>query len=250
MKHNLILILLCLSIAFVSALSAEPDEKEEKKEPVPEWSPRADKKSSIGNDEDSYEYSEILKLKPEPKVTNFWVYGATIGTPGSLNFNLGYYYKDVVFRVSGSRWREGLWGQQVDVGYSFWKTPVLAHSISVVFGKFGTDPYNIGSDLGHGGQYNYKTGVNIPGYQNANISETDMMIRSAVAEANPDLALYLDYESRNNRRVHFRQQYVGLTYDMLFSNFYLQMGAGIGSGDFQNYQLLFQMGYLFNTRSY
>ncbi len=43
----------------------------------------------------------------------------------------------------------------------------------------------------------------------------------------------------------FVQNYVGLTYDMYLSGFFLQAGLGAGNGDYPNPQVLFQIGYLF-----
>ncbi|PJZ70180.1 hypothetical protein CH373_09910 [Leptospira perolatii] len=211
-----------------------------KEDPAPEWNPDSDRKSQIGK-------GDYQTLKTD-KVTNFWVYGASIGSPGSVNLNLGYYYKDVVLRVSGGYWRTHWWGGQVDLGYSFWKTPVIAHSISIVGGAFQVDPF--APDVGRGGQNEYPTAINVPGYNHRDPTFEDQIIRSYVASNNANLATYLEYASRDRQKVHLHQAYIGLTYDILLGNFFLQVGAGSGPGDYRNPQLLIQLGYLFDTRSH
>ncbi|MBW0435996.1 hypothetical protein [Leptospira yasudae] len=215
-----------------------------KEDPSPDWTEDPDRKTKIGKEEEG---SDILKGKPLPKSTNFLVYGASIGSPGSINLNLGYYYKDVVVRVSGGKWNPHWWGGQVDIGYSFWKTPVIAHSVSLVFGKFEVDPFQ--PEIGRGGQNSYPSGSSFPGYSHRDPTYEDLIIRSYVTEQNPTLALYLEHESRDRQKIHLNQQYVGLTYDFLLGNFFLQVGGGIGKGDYKNPQLLIQLGYLFDTRS-
>ncbi|MCW7458871.1 hypothetical protein ND856_05710 [Leptospira bandrabouensis] len=212
----------------------------------PEWTPTKSDQSAFGEDE---------KLKPDsldakrlPKSTNFWVYGASIGSPASLNFNLGYYFKDVVLRGSGGAWGPHWYGGQVDLGYTFWKTPVIAHSISIVGGYFEVNPF--APEVGRGGQSSYPTGVNVPGYNRRDPSQEDLLIRSYVNSIDSNIGTFLEYESRERQRVHLSQRYIGLTYDFLLGNFFLQVGGGVGQGDYKNPQLLLQMGYLFNTREY
>lgn len=209
-------------------------------EVAPDWNSDPDRKTQFGKDEDD------SKSPVTPKSTNFLVYGASVGSPGSINLNLGYYYKDFVLRVSGGKWNSHWWGGQVDLGYTFWKTPVIAHSVSIVFGKFEVDPFQ--PEIGRGGQNSYPSGSSFPGYQHRDPTYEDLILRSYVAEQNPELALYLEHESRDRQKVHLNQQYVGLTYDFLLGNFFLQVGGGIGKGDYKNPQLLIQMGYLFDTR--
>lgn len=210
----------------------------------PEWTPTPDKKTRFSSD-DSLDKNSLEKKKL-PNSTNFFVYGASIGSPGSINLNLGYYFKDVVVRVSGSHFSPTWWGGQVDLGYTFWKTPVIAHSISLVGGAFAVDPYNPAPE--RGGQRRYNTGVDFPGYRTNNPSFEDQLIRAYIAQANPNLAFVLDYEVRETRKFQLQQRYIGLTYDILLGNFFLQFGGGIGQGDYRNPQLLLQMGYLFDTR--
>ncbi len=227
----------------VSILAQTQKYNSKSDDPSPEWTEDPDKKTRIGKEESG---EDILKGKPLPKSTNFLVYGASVGSPGGINLNLGYYYKDVVLRVSGGKWNSHWWGGQVDIGYSFWKTPVIAHSISLVFGKFQVDPFE--PEIGRGGQNSYPSGSSFPGYSHRDPTYEDLIIRSYVTEQNPDLALYLEYESRDRQKVHLNQQYVGLAYDFLLGNFFLQLGGGIGKGDYKNPQLLIQVGYLFDTR--
>ncbi|MDV6234886.1 hypothetical protein CH379_004485 [Leptospira ellisii] len=234
-----------ISILFISyaapAFAQDSYKKNSKdEETAPDWNPESDRKTRFGNDADDSKTSAL------PKSTNFLVYGASIGSPGSINLNLGYYYKDVVLRVSGGKWNPHWWGGQVDLGYTFWKTPVIAHSVSLVFGKFQVDPFE--PEIGRGGQNSYRSGSSFPGYQHRDPTYEDLIIRSYIAEQNPTLALYLEHESRDRQKVYLNQQYVGLTYDFLLGNFFLQVGGGIGKGDYKNPQLLIQVGYLFDTR--
>ncbi|WP_210412879.1 hypothetical protein [Leptospira gomenensis] len=218
-------------------------EKESAKDSAPEWTPDSDRQTKFGK-ENAEENS--LKGKPLPKSTNFLVYGASVGSPGSINLNVGAYYKNLVFRASGGYWGKSWFGGQVDFGYSFWKTPVIAHSVSLVAGYFEVNPRN--PEVGRGGQTRYEYD-GPPGYRNQNPTYEDLIIRSYIAEVSPLAATYLEYEYRQDRKVNLHQSYVGLTYDLLLGNFFLQLGGGIGQGDYRNPQLLIQVGYLFDTRS-
>ncbi|MGJ4790135.1 hypothetical protein [Leptospira koniambonensis] len=247
MKRILSFIIIIFLFSFVSSIYSEEKKKDEKNEKngeySPEWTPDSDRKSRFGEEE-----KDDLTQKALPKSTNFFVYGATVGSPGSINFNLGYYYKDIVIRGSGGHWGPHWWGWQADLGFSFWKTSVIAHSVSVVIGQFQVNPF--APELGRGGQTSYPTGTDFPGYQHRDPTFEDMIIRSYVAEQNPNLAALLEYDSRDKQKVTLNQRYIGLTYDFLLGNFFLQVGGGIGSGDYKNPQLLIQLGYLFDTRSY
>ncbi|PJZ46528.1 hypothetical protein [Leptospira brenneri] len=245
-KLILLLIILFLVGSSLSAQSSPYPKDMEGKELQPEWTPTKSDQSAFGEDEKLK--ADSLDAKRLPKSTNFWVYGASIGSPGSINFNLGYYFKDVVLRGSGGAWGPHWYGGQVDLGYTFWKTPVIAHSISIVGGYFEVNPF--APEVGRGGQSSYPTGVNIPGYNRRDPSETDLLIRSYVNSIDSNVGAYLEYESRERQRVHLSQRYIGLTYDFLLGNFFLQVGGGVGQGDYRNPQLLLQMGYLFNTREY
>ncbi len=238
----LILISLIFSFTYLGAESPYPKDKEGK-DIQPEWNP--DKKNAVSDDEKINE--ESLKAKKLPKTTNFFVYGASIGSPASINLNLGYYFNDFVIRASGGRWRPHWYGGQIDLGYTFWKTPVITHSVSLVAGAYQVDPYS--PEVGRGGQNSYPTGFDFPGYQNRNPTYEDLLIRSYIAETDPTAALLFEYQSRDTQKVYLKQQYLGLTYDLLLGNFFIQLGGGIGQGDYRNPQLLLQMGYLFDTRS-
>ncbi|MFB5649747.1 hypothetical protein ACE5IS_03790 [Leptospira wolffii] len=251
MKRILSFTIIIFLFSFASSAYSEDYSKEnkEKKDPKssdvsPDWSPDPDRKTRFREEK---EEKDQLATKPLPKSTNFLVYGASIGSPGSINFNLGYYYKDIVIRGSGGHWSPHWWGWQLDLGISFWKTPVIAHSVSVVLGQFQVDPF--APELGRGGQTSYRTGSDIPGYQHRDPTYEDLIIRSYISEQNPTLAAIFEYQSREKQRVVLGQRYIGLTYDILMGNFYLQVGGGIGSGDYKNPQLLIQLGYFFDTRS-
>jgi hypothetical protein len=242
------ILILIISAGSLLSESPYPKDKDDKDiKPDWDWTPGSDKKSKIGKDDDDKIGKETLKEKRLPKTTNFFVYGASIGSPASLNFNVGYYFGDFVIRGSGGRWRPHWYGGQIDFGYTFWKTPVITHSISLVAGAFQVDPFR--PEVGRGGQNSYPTGLDVPGYQNRNPTYEDQFIRSYIASVDPTAALILEYESRDRQKVYLKQQYLGLTYDILLGNFFLQLGGGIGQGDYKNPQLLLQMGYLFDTRS-
>lgn len=245
-KITVFIILLFLLSSHIFSESPYPKDKDDKEiKPEWDWTPGSDKKTQIGK-EDSLD-EETLKAKRLPKTTDFLVYGASIGSPASINFNLGYYFKDFVIRGSGGSWRPHWYGGQIDFGYTFWKTPVITHSISLVAGAFEVDPFK--PEVGRGGQNSYPTGIDFPGYNHRNMTYEDGYIRAYIAEQNPDAALLLEYASRERQKVYLKQQYLGLTYDILLGNFFLQLGGGIGQGDYRNPQLLLQMGYLFDTRS-
>jgi len=247
MKKNILYLILLLFISnqLFSETPYPKDKNDKEIKPEWDWTPGSDKKSQIGS-EDKLD-ADTLKEKKLPKSTNFFVYGASIGSPASININLGYYFNDFVIRASGGRWRPHWYGGQIDFGYTFWKTPVITHSISLVAGAFQVDPFM--PEVGRGGQNSYPTGLDFPGYNHRNMTYEDGFIRSYIAEQNQDAALLLEYESRERQKVYLKQQYLGLTYDILLGNFFLQLGGGIGQGDYKNPQLLLQMGYLFDTRS-
>ncbi|WP_108975928.1 hypothetical protein [Leptospira ryugenii] len=238
MKTLLKLYIICSFLFSLSAETAYPKDKDGN-DILPNW----DAKPS--SNEDKIDQS-TLQEKKLPKSTDFFVYGAGIGSPASINFMLGYYFKDFVLRGSGGRWNPHWYGAQLDFGYTFWKTPVIAHSISAVIGGFEVNPY--APEVGRGGQSSYPTGFDVPGYQNRNPTYEDLIIRSYVNSVDPNLALLFEYQSRDNQKVYLSQRYVGLTYDILLGNFFLQLGGGIGQGDYRNPQLLLQLGYLFDTR--
>lgn len=52
------------------------------------------------------------------------------------------------------------------------------------------------------------------------------------------------YDS-NDSRLLKTQNYVGVAYDVNYTGFFMQLGAGFGNGDYKNPQLLTQFGYLF-----
>ncbi|MBE8246530.1 hypothetical protein IQA79_17185, partial [Leptospira borgpetersenii serovar Ballum] len=116
-----------------------------------------------------------------------------------------------------------LWGGQVYIVYCFWNTHVIAHSISLLFGKFQVDPFE--SEIGRGGQNSSPSGSSFPGYTHRDPTYEDLIIRSYVPEQSSDLALYLEYESRDRQKVHLHQQYVGLSYDFLLGIFFILIGG-------------------------
>ena len=205
----------------------EKDRAAREKEPLTGYDAETNSKKSINENNAKY--------------SNFWVVGGSIGSPASGNINVGYYFENLVLRVSGMRYSQHWNGIQGDIGYSFWKTSVVAHSVSLVFGNMNVRPFD--PQTQQGGQNKYERD-GIPGYTNQPQTFTDTLIRSYIAEQDPNLALALEYQYRTRQYANFSQQYVGLTYDFLLGGFFLQVGMGYGRGDYRNPQLLLQMGYL------
>ncbi|HNE56437.1 MAG TPA: hypothetical protein PK079_24965 [Leptospiraceae bacterium] len=209
--------------------SIEKVRSDKEKEPLTGYDPETNNKKSIRDNNEKY--------------SNFWVVGGTIGSPASANFNVGYYFTNFVLRASGMRYSQHWNGIQGDIGYSFWKTSVIAHSVSLVFGEMNVRPFD--PQTQQGGQNKYDRD-GIPGYNHQPPTFGDTLIRSYIAEQNPTLATALEYQYRTRQYANFHQQYVGLTYDILVGGFFLQVGMGYGRGDYRNPQLLLQMGYLFD----
>ncbi|MBP9888933.1 MAG: hypothetical protein KBF93_21745 [Leptospiraceae bacterium] len=205
----------------------EKDRASREKEPLTGYDAETNSKKSIKENNAKY--------------SNFWVVGGSIGSPASGNINVGYYFENFVLRLSGMRYSQHWNGIQGDIGYSFWKTSVVAHSVSLVFGSMNVRPFD--PQTQQGGQNKYERD-GIPGYTNQPQTFTDTLIRSYIAEQDPTLATLLEYQYRTRQYANFRQQYVGLTYDFLLGGFFLQLGMGFGSGTYRDPQLLLQMGYL------
>lgn len=201
------------------------------KEPLTGYDAEANSKKSIKENNERY--------------NNFWVVGGSIGSPSGGNFVIGYYYKDIVLRASGMRYSPNWNGIQGDIGYSFWKTSVIAHSVSLVFGQYNVRPFNPPYGSGDAGQNKYDRD-GIVGYNHNPPTLSDNLIRTYITNQDPTLGAYLDYQYRARRYENFRQEYIGITYDILVGGFFLQLGAGLGRGDYRNPQLLLQMGYLFD----
>ncbi len=204
---------------------------------------RAEKEKAPETGYDAQTNSKKAVKESNDRNGNFWVLGGSIGSPSGGNFVAGYYFKDLVLRVSGMNYSPHWNGIQGDIGYSFWKTPVIAHSISAVFGNMHMRPFN--PQLQQGGQNKYERD-GIIGYNHDPATASDTLIRTYIAQQNPDLALFLDYRYRTRQYANFHQQYVGLTYDILVGGFFLQLGMGFGQGSYRDPQLLMQMGYLFD----
>ncbi len=152
------------------------------KEPLTGYDPETNSKKSIKDNNSKY--------------SNFWVLGGTIGSPASGNFNVGYYFTNFVLRASGMRYSSHWNGLQGDIGYSFWKTSVVAHSVSLVFGQMNVRPFD--PQTQQGGQNKYERD-GIPGYTNQPQTFTDTLIRSYIANQDPTLATLLEYQYRTRQ---------------------------------------------------
>ena len=209
--------------------NVEKDRAAREKEPLTGYDADTNSKKSIKENNEKY--------------SNFWVVGGSVGSPASGNINVGYYFTNFVLRASGMRYSPHWNGIQGDIGYSFWKTSVVAHSVSLVFGDFNVRPFD--PQIQKGGQNKFERD-GIPGYTNQPQTFTDTLIRAYITNQDPTLGALLDYQYRTRQYANLHQQYVGLTYDLLLGNFFLQLGMGYGRGDYRNPQLLLQMGYLFD----
>lgn len=209
----------------------EKDRAAREKEPLTGYDAETNSKKSIKDNNDKY--------------SNFWVLGGTVGSPASGNVTVGYYFTNFVLRASGMRYSSHWNGIQGDIGYSFWKTSVVAHSFSLVFGQYNVRPFNPPVGGGDAGQNKYDRD-GIPGYNHYPQTFTDTLIRAYIANQDPTLAALLEYQYRPRQYANFHQQYVGLTYDLLLGGFFIQLGAGYGQGSYRNPQLIFQIGYLFD----
>jgi hypothetical protein len=243
MKLKFLFILLILNL--ISSIYAQEKSNQEyfdeNDKEVKKVLTEREKEPLLGNSPE--ENSKLSTKKNNENSGNFGVIGASIGTPTGANINAGYYFKDLVFRVSGMYYQPNWNGIQADLGYSFWKTSVIAHSFSLVLGSYRVRPFD--PQVGDGGQNKYER-EGIFGYQNQPATLEDQLIRANIANQNPNLALLLEYEFRTRQYANFQQNYLGLTYDILMGNFFLQIGAGYGRGDYRNPQLILQMGYLFD----
>lgn len=218
-----------LEIMQENEAKVEKDRAAREKEPMTGFDAETNSKKSIRDNNERY--------------SNFWVAGGSIGSPAGGNINIGYYFTNFVLRASGMRYSSYWNGIQGDIGYSFWKTSVVAHSVSLVFGDMRMRPFD--PQTQQGGQNKYDRD-GIPGYNHQPQTFEDTLIRSYIASQNPTLEAALEYQYRTRQYANFHQQYVGLTYDVLIGGFFLQVGMGYGRGDYRNPQLLLQMGYLFD----
>jgi hypothetical protein len=223
------------NLFFSSLFSQEKYKKEQSNKEIMDENKKAlnESKSSSGK-------MESVSEKYSP---NRFMIGADIGTPTGANLDIAWYFKKFALRGSGMYYYNKWNGAQADLGYVFYKTDVIMQSFSIVGGYFNVEPFN--PQVGSGGQNRYHR-FDFPGYQNDPATLTDNLIRAWIANQNPYLAAALDYEFRTRQKAPFHQNYIGLTYDVYLSGFFLQVGAGTGAGDYRNPQLLFKLGYFFD----
>ena len=206
-------------------------------------------KNYMDEKRDNFYKSERAGKKTEPdfikngREEKFLVLGASAGSPGSINLNAGYYFDRFVVRGSGMYYKPNWNGFQVDLGYSIYKTANVIYGFSFVAGAFHVNPFDPQS--GAGGQNNY-TRFDFPGYQNQPTTYTDQLIRANIASTNPDLALVLNYLYNTRQEANLSQNYIGGAFDFYLDGFWVQLGMGVGKGDYRNPQLLLQVGYLFD----
>ena len=207
-------------------------------------------KNSINKKREEKNISSRDGKKQEPdfivngREEKFLVLGASYGSPGSVNLNAGYYFDRFVVRGSGMYYNPNWNGAQLDFGYSIYKTSRVIFGFSGVLGNFHVNPF--APDINKGGQTRMVYDEFLPGYQNNPVTVSDQLIRSTIASQNPDAALVFDYLYRTRQEMKFSQNYIGGAFDFYLDGFWLQLGLGVGRGDYRNPQLLIQMGYLFD----
>ncbi len=67
---------------------------------------------------------------------SFFFVGSTIGTPGGISVNTGFFAKHFSLKLSGGYWGKDWYGYQVDAGYLFIRTGELLEGISAIAGGF------------------------------------------------------------------------------------------------------------------
>ncbi len=73
---------------------------------------------------------------------SFFFAGATIGTPGGVTLNTGYYFKHFALKISGSYWRKDWYGAQGDLEFVFSNKGELIQGVSLVGGIFIAIPFS------------------------------------------------------------------------------------------------------------
>ncbi len=131
--------------------------------------------------------------EPQGEVTDHgsFLIGAGLGTPAGVSLIAGYDFGPLALRVSGGGWSKGWYGGEGDLAVRLYHGVFFAHGISLVAGRYATNPLNA-------------------------IGETE----------------------------HKSQKYLGVTYDMFLSGFFLQAGLAFGKGDYPGVDGMFQFGYL------
>jgi hypothetical protein len=122
----------------------------------------------------------------------FFMLGLGIGSPNGAALVAGYDFGPVAIRLSGGGWTRGWYGAEGDLAIRFNRGSSFAHGMSIIGGRFGTNPVN---ELG---VKNLKT-----------------------------------------------QSFLGVTYDVYLSGFFLQAGLDFGRGDYPSPDAVYQFGYLF-----
>ena len=72
----------------------------------------------------------------------FFMVGAGIGMPAGVSLIAGYDFGPVALRASGGGWAKGWYGVQGDVAINLNRGMSFAHGVSIVMGRFGSNPVN------------------------------------------------------------------------------------------------------------
>lgn len=79
--------------------------------------------------------SSLVQYKNNISKTFFFA-GTSIGTPGALSLNAGYYAEHFALKISGGYWSKEWYGGQGDIEYVLSNTGILIQGISLVAGIF------------------------------------------------------------------------------------------------------------------
>ncbi|MHB1688257.1 MAG: hypothetical protein ACYCVH_12900 [Ignavibacteriaceae bacterium] len=80
-------------------------------------------------------FNEEKPVYPEDNKSFFFA-GSSIGTPGGISLNAGYFFKHFSLKISGGYWKKDWYGFQGDLGFVFSNTGKLIQGISLVGGMF------------------------------------------------------------------------------------------------------------------
>lgn len=68
--------------------------------------------------------------------------GAGIGMPAGASLIAGYDFGPIALRATGGGWAKGWYGAQGDVAINLNRGMWFAHGVSIVMGRFGSNPVN------------------------------------------------------------------------------------------------------------
>jgi len=173
-------------------------------------------------EENHKELQNIKENKEPEKKLNFFYVGGGIGSPSGANLIIGAYFNRLMLRATGMHYNSNWHGAQGDLGFAFYRKENLIQSIAITGGSYVVNP-------------------NISPNRDA-MTWQERYIQDSFISSYP---LTYQYFTRA-RQTSYHQNYIGLSYDLYMSGFIFQLGAGSGSGDYPNAQLIVQVGYVFD----